>query len=102
MSKAKKLIAILLAFFFTAANNCYAFSALYYVKNIKTAEMEPIVENSYTSHKFNLVKRNPYYGTSSSDNDHAVIIIQQSGENMFYYYQSENNLKVNILRKNQS
>ena len=91
----KRFIAILLAFFFTTTSNCYAVSALYYLKGIKTTEAEPIIENSYSTHNFNLTKRNPYYGTTRSGDDYAVIIIQQSGENMFYYYQSEDNLKVN-------
>jgi len=92
----KKFLALLIAFFYVTVSNCYAFSALYYLKGIKTTELEPIVENAYSSQYFNLVKKNPYYGISQKGNDTAVIIMNQSGDNMFYYYQSpEENLKVN-------
>ena len=92
----KKFIALFISFCFLATTNCYAVSALYYVKNIKTANMEPIVENGYTSNNFYLTKQNPYYGISQRNNESVVIIIQQSGENMFYFYQSpEDNQKVN-------
>jgi len=91
----KKLIAILLTFFFAATSNCYAFSELYYLKKIKTTDVQPIVEKGYYENNFRLVKQNPYYGLSSNGDDSVVIIMQQSGENMFYYYQSENNTRVN-------
>ena len=90
----KRFIAILLTFFFIGTTNCYALSELYYLKGIKTTDMEPIVENSYISHNFNLVKRNPYWGISQN-NESVVIIMQQSGDNMFYYYQSDENAKIN-------
>lgn len=92
----KKIIALLLAFIFTTTSNCYAVSALYYLKNIKTTDMMPVIENSYSTNNFHIVKQNPYYGVSQKSNESAVIIIQQSGENMFYYYQSpEDSLKIN-------
>ena len=91
----KRFIALLLTFFFAATSNCYAFSALYYVKGIKTTYMQPIVENSFAANNFYLTKQNPYYGISQKGDDYVVIIMQQSGDNMFYYYQSEENLKVN-------
>ena len=96
MNKVKRFIALLLTFFFCATNNGYAFSALYYLKGIKTTDMQPIIEAGYYTQKFGLIKTNPYYGVSQNGDESAVIIIQQSGDNMFYYYQSEdNNLKVN-------
>ena len=91
----KKFIALLLIFFFVSTSNCYAVSALYYVKGIKTTDMAPIVQNGYAVNNFHLIKENPYYGIPQSGDDYAVVIIQQSGENMFYYYQSEDTLKVN-------
>ena len=92
----KKFLALLIAFCFFAISNCYAVSALYYVKGIKTADMQPIVESGYASNNFYLTKKNPYYGLSQKGDESSVIIIQQSGDNMFYYYQSpEDNLKVN-------
>lgn len=91
----KRFIAFLLAFFFIATNNCYAFSALYYVKNIQTSEMEPIVQNGLDVNKYHVLKQNPYYAISQNSDESVVIIIQQSGENMFYYYRSEDDIKVN-------
>lgn len=91
----KKLFALLILLFFVSTNSCFAFSELYYLKNIKTADVQPIVENSYSVNGFNIIKQSPYYGISQKGEDSAVIILQQSGENMFYYYQSENNSKVN-------
>ncbi len=91
----KKFISILLLFFFVSTTNCYAISELYYVKSIKTSEMEPIVENGYNSQNFKLVKKNPFWGLSPNNDQSTVVIIQQSGDNLFYYYQSEANSKIN-------
>ena len=91
----KKCIALLLSFLFIASQECFAVNALYYVKDIKTTDMEPIVENSYDTQGFNIVKKNPYYGVSQKGNEPVVVIIQQSGNNMFYYYNSDENIKVN-------
>ena len=92
----KKTIALILTFFYMTVSNCYAFSALYYLKGVKTSDMEPVVENAYASQYFSLAKKNPYYGVSKKGDESVVIILNQSGDNMFYYYQSpEENLKVN-------
>jgi len=92
----KKLFTAILTLIFATSTNCYAVSALYYLKGIKTTEIQPLVENAYNTQNFNMVKKNPYYGISHKGNDSAVIILNQSGDNMFYYYQSpEDNLKVN-------
>jgi len=91
----KRFIASLLTFFYIGTTNCYALSELYYVKGIKTTDMEPIIENGYSSQNFHLIKKNPYWGLTQSNDQSAVIIIQQSGENMFYYYQSDDNSKIN-------
>lgn len=92
----KKIITSFLILIFATSTNCYAFSALYYLKGIKTTDMMPTVENSYASNNFHLVKQNPYYGISQKGDESAIIIMQQSGDNMFYYYQSpEDSLKIN-------
>ena len=91
----KKIAALLLIFFYASATNCFAFSELYYLKNIKTDSVKPYVEEGYSANKYNLIKQNPYYGVSQSGDDYAIVILQQSGENMFYYYSSENNSKIN-------
>ena len=92
----KKIFAALLTLIFATSTNCWAVSALYYLKGIKTKDMEPVVEKSYAAQNFSLVKKNPYYGVSQKGSDTAVIILNQSGDNMFYYYQSpDDNLKVN-------
>ena len=91
----KKLFALLITFCFISTSNCYAVSELYYLKSIKTTEVQPIIENSFASHNFYLTKQNPYYGISQKGDESVVIIMQQSGNNMFYYYQSEDNIKIN-------
>ncbi len=91
----KKIISILIMFFFISTSNCYALSELYYLKSIKTENLAPIVENVFNSQDFHLVKKNPYYGISQNNQQTAVVITQQSGENMFYYYQSDDNNRIN-------
>ena len=91
----RKLLTLFIVFCFAATSNCYAISELYYLKGIKTTDVQPIVEKSYSSNNFYLTKQNPYYGISQKGDESVVIIMQQSGDNMFYYYQSEDNIKVN-------
>ena len=91
----KKFIAFTVLFFFTVTNSCYAFSELYYFKNIKTADVEPVVSSSFIEHNYEIQKSNPYYAVSKSNGSYAVVILQQSGGNMFYYFKSEKNSKVN-------
>ena len=81
--------------FFLSTNSCFAFSELYYFKNIKTKDVEPIVDTSIAESGFSTVKQNPYYAVSKDGDDYAIIILQQSGDNMFYYYQAEKNTKIN-------
>lgn len=102
----KKIIASLILLFFTATNSCYAFSELYYFKNIKTSEVEPLVKNSFGLYDYKVKKENPYYAVNELGGDYAIVILQQSGDNMFYYYQAEKGNKPNkallreIKRKN--
>jgi len=91
----KKITALIILLFFALTNSCYAFSELYYFKNIKTTEAEPLVNSSLLNNNFNIIKQNPYYAVSNNNNDYAVIILQQSGDNMFYYYMADKNSKVN-------
>ena len=91
----KKLFALFVLLIFGGTNSCFAFSELYYFKNIKTAAVEPLVNTSITGHGFNIIKEKPYYAVSQKGDDYAVVILQQSGDNMFYYYQAEKNNKIN-------
>ena len=91
----KKLISAIVLLFFISTNTCFAFSELYYFKNIKTTEVQPVVSSSIAEYGFNIVKENPYYAVSKDGDDYAIIILQQSGNNMFYYYQAEKNTKIN-------
>lgn len=90
----KKLIAFLILVFFITTNSCYALSELYYFKDIKTSEVEPIIDSAFDLYDYKVIKQNPYYATSAN-NDYAVIVLQQSGNNMFYYYNSDKNSKIN-------
>lgn len=91
----RRIFALIVLLFFCSTNVSFAFSELYYLKNVKTTDIQPYVENSYNTYGFNVIKQNPYYGISQKGDEYALVILQQSGGNMFYYYQSENNSKVN-------
>lgn len=95
MNKIKTFTALALLFFFCSTNTVFAFSELYYLKDVKTTEIQPFVDNSYATYGYNVIKQNPYYGVSKANSDYAVVILQQSGNNMFYYYQSEDTNKIN-------
>lgn len=92
----KKFIALFLAVFFLGINECFAFSEVYYLKNVKVSTIQPSVINGFYSQNYKLIKQNPYYGKSTyNSGDYAVVILQQSGDNMFFYYQSNSNKKIN-------
>ena len=93
----KKFLTLLIIILFGTAPYCYAASELYYLKNIKTSDVEPIVSSILETNSYNIVKNNPYYAISEQYNDRAVIILQQSGDNMFYYFKTEKNPRVNKL-----
>ena len=98
----KKIITTILALIFTAFNASFAYSELFYLKNVRVDTVKPMVTDSYYSYNYNLEKQNPYYGKSYSDSsNYAVVILQQSGENAFYYYQSNGSKKISnaILKK---
>ena len=57
----KKLLAAFLTLIFATSTNCWAVSALYYLKGVKTTDIEPVVDNAYTSQNFSLVKKSPYW-----------------------------------------
>ena len=89
----KKFLTLIITFIFCAVNATYAFSELYYVKNIKTNTMKPIIEDSFAIQGYNIQKENPFYGTNK-DGDYVVVIVQQSGNNLFYYYNSKQDTKI--------
>lgn len=89
----KKIVSALILLLLATENSCWAFSELYYFKNIKTTDVDPIVSSSLQYNSFKVLKQNPYYAVS--DKDRAVIVLQQSGDNMFYYYNADKNTKVN-------
>lgn len=97
----KRLIAFTILLFFMTTNSCFAFSELYYFKNIKTTDVEPIVNNAFLNNDFKIIKQNPYYAISEINGERSIIIMQQSGDNMFYYYNADKNTKVNkyVLRE---
>ena len=90
----KKILAALILLFFITTNSCYAFSELYYFKNIKTSDVEPLVSDSINYYGFRILKQNPFYAVSDN-NDTAIVILQQSGNNMFYYYRADKNTRIN-------
>ena len=98
----KKIVSIFIALIFTSFNACFAFSELFYLKNVRVDNIKPIVTDSYSSYNYSIEKSDPYYGRSYSDSsNYAVVILQQSGDNAFYYYQSNGSKKISnaILKK---
>ena len=98
----KKILALIVMLLYTSLNACYAFSELFYLRNASTAEIKPMVENSFSYYDYKLNKADPYYGISRTNSaNYAVVILQQSGQDVFYYYQSNENKKINnqILKK---
>ncbi|MEE3348435.1 MAG: glycine zipper family protein [Candidatus Gastranaerophilaceae bacterium] len=98
----KKIVSIFIALIFTSFNACFAFSELFYLKNVQVDSIKPFVTDSYSSYNYNIEKYDPYYGRSYSDpSNYAVVILQQSGNNAFYYYQSNGSKKISnaILKK---
>lgn len=97
----KKIISALIVFFYSCCN-AYAFSELYYLKNVNTSQIAPIIKNAYSAKNFSLYKENPYYGINNRyTEEYATVILQQSGNNMFYYYNSNDNKTLNryIIRQ---
>ena len=78
----KKILALFLTIIFISTNSCLAVSELYYIKNAKASEIEPMIEHSFEGNGFTVTQKNPYYGTSTNNNDYAVVILQQSGNNL--------------------
>ena len=91
----KRILAIFITIAFISTNSCLAVSELYYIKNAKTNEISSAVEQAYKYHGYNLLKKEPYFGTSTDGKNYAVVIMQQSGNNLFYYYNSDGNTKIN-------
>ena len=94
LNKLKKLFALVLIFMVTSLNNTYAYSALYYLKSVKTDDIAPVVKQGFSSQNFSLLKENPFFGVSQNGDESALVILQQSGNNLFYYYQSNYNTKI--------
>ncbi len=92
----KKILALFLTFILFTMNSCFAFSELFYVKNIAEGTANSIIRTNLDTQNFTVVNEKPYYAIDSRNNgDYVVIIAQQSGRNLFYYYQSNNNKKIN-------
>ena len=92
----KKIFALILTFLFLTMNSSFAFSELYYVRNMSESTAKSIVKNTLSSYNYTIRQENPYYAVDSRDsNDYAVAIVQQSGNNLFYYYNSNNNKRIN-------
>ena len=55
MTSMKKFIALFLTLIYFSTNASFAFSELYYLKNIKTTAVEPIVSDKFTNYGFNVI-----------------------------------------------
>ena len=85
----KKLFALIITLIYAATNACFAFSELYYLKNVQTSQIQPVVNSVLSNEGYKIQSSNPIYAVSERNKeDYAVIILQQSGQNMFYFYES--------------
>ena len=94
----KKFIAILVTLFYILSSNCcFAFSELYYLKDVNKNTIASQVETILLENNYNIKKKNPFYAISNKDQeDYSVIVLQQSGKNLFYYYEAnDGNKKIN-------
>lgn len=92
----KKIFALIITFFYLTVNARFAFSELYYVKNISEETAKNVVKQNITNQGYIINQENPYYAKNSRDSqDYVVSVVQQSGNNLFYYYNSNNNKRIN-------
>jgi len=92
----KKIFALIITLIYGATNACFAFSELYYLKNVQTSRIQPVVNSALSDANYKIQSSNPIYAISENDkDDYAVIILQQSGQNMFYFYESNDNKRIN-------
>lgn len=92
----KKLIALFITLLYICSNACFAFSELYYLKNVQTSSIEPVVKSAFANRNYNIKNQNPIYGVSANNNeDYAIVVLQQSGANMFYFYTSNDDKRLN-------
>lgn len=92
----KKILALFITLLYFAANNCFAFSELYYVKNVSESTLKSIAKTEISGQNYRILKENPYWAKSERNpEDYAVVIVQQSGKNAFYYYNSNSNKRIN-------
>ena len=84
-------------------NTSFAFSELYYLKNINQNTAAQYVQDVLYDKDYDIKKKNPFYAISTRDSkDFAAIVLQQSGANLFYYFESNDEnkrLNKNILKK---
>ncbi len=92
----KKIIALFITLIYMATNSAFAFSELYYLKNVNATQLQPVVTSAMSSANYQVKNTNPIYAVSVYDkDDYASVILQQSGQNVFYFYNSNNNKKIN-------
>lgn len=94
----KKFWSLILCFMYIISSNaCFAFSELYYLKNVDNKTISNQVETVLNEEEYNIQKKNPFYAISKKKQEnYAVVVLQQSGKNLFYYYESnDKNKKLN-------
>ena len=100
----KKFFAIFICVLYLFGTNiCFAFSELYYLKNINQNAAAQYVQDVLYDKDYDIKKKNPFYAISTKDStDYAAIVLQQSGANLFYYFESNDEnkrLNKNILKE---
>lgn len=99
----KKFFATLLTLCYVcSANLCFAASNLYVLQGINKASVQPIVEQSYSSKKFSLLKKDPYLGRlDSNPAKYSIVILQNEGNNVLCYFNSNaiNKVEKDVLKQ---
>ena len=90
----KKFFALLIVILYGLSSNCcFAFSELYYIKNVKKDDMIKQAEDILAEKEYSIKNKNSVYSvyavSSKNPEKYASIVLQQSGQNLFYYFDSD-------------
>ena len=91
----RRLAALMLAVFYLLSSNlCFAFSEMYYLKNVDYPTVSTLVKNTLTEKNYGIKKESPYFATLNDNRDkYVVVILQPNGQDMYYYVQADDSGK---------
>lgn len=91
----KKIVIFMFTLVYLSFTQCvWAFSSLYYLKDINKTVVSAQVEHVLNSNEFVIKKSSPIYAVKGkNEEEKAVIILEPSGNNLFYYFDSNDDAK---------